>query len=133
MPSGKDETRALSLRALIIFCALLSLCVSDTVGPRLLPLPAAAAHSASHTQTVEDASPAPSGGASELVRVVMAAPARKHDGAGHHSLHAIPHADVRLVTPPGIALTYLQTTCPPSPASSAAVTRPPGRAPPPSV
>ena len=41
MVSGMNKTRALGLRAFVIFCALLSLCVSDTVGPRLLPLPGA--------------------------------------------------------------------------------------------
>lgn len=123
----------LAVRALFTLGALLSLCVSDTVGPRLLPLPAVAAYSAASTQAAENASPAPSGGASKVVRVVMAAPARKQEGAGNHSLHAIPHADGGLVTPPGVVHSFLQTTCPSSPASSAVATRPPGRAPPPSV
>lgn len=123
----------IAVRALFTLGALLSLCVSDTVGPRLLPLPASAGHAPASRQAVENASPAPSEGASKVVRVVMAAPSRKQEGAGHHSLHAIPHAGDGLVTPPSVLRTFLQTTCPPSPASSAVVTRPPGRAPPPSV
>ena len=135
MASGTDKTRALSLRALVIFCALLSLCVSDTVGPRLLPLPGAASASAAGRQAVEgaDVTPAPSRGDSAVVRVAMAPPARKHAGAEHQPLHAVAHAAEGLVTPPADARALVQTTYSSVPASPAAVTRPPGRAPPPSA
>ena len=123
----------IAVRALFTLGALISLCVSDTVGPRLLPLPASATRAAAVPQAVEGASRAPLGNTSQVVRVAMAAPTPKQEGAGRHSLHLIPHADVELVTPPCVARTFLQTTSTPSPAASAAVTRPPGRAPPPSV
>src|SRR3712207_9309585 len=91
------KTRAPGLRALVIFCALLSLCVSDTVGPRLLPLPGAASVLAAgvHAAGGADVTPAPSRGGSAVVREAMAPPARKHPGAEHHSLHEIGRASGR--------------------------------------
>lgn len=123
----------LAVRALFTLGVLLSLCVSDTVGPRLLPLPAVAAHAAAHPLTVEAFSTAPSEPNPTVVRVAMAAPARRQEGAGHHLLQAATPACGGHITPPGEARTFRQTTCSQSPISSAAVTRPPGRAPPLSV
>ncbi len=121
------------MRALVIFCALLSLCVSDTVGPRLLPLPGAVSVSAAVWQAVEgdDVTPAPWHGDSAAVRVAMAPPARKQAGAEHQPLHATAaHAAEGLVTPPADASAFIPTAYSSVPASPAAVTRPPGRAPP---
>ena len=135
MPSSADKTRALSLRALIIFCALLSLCVSDTVGPRLLPLPGAAITTAADRHALEgfDVTPTPSRLATAVVREVMAPPVRKEAGGERQALHVtaiVAEALVRL--PVGIS-SFAWTTHSPAPQSSAAVTRPPGRAPPLSV
>ena len=129
------KTRAPGLRALVIFCALLSLCVSDTVGPRLLPLPGAASVLAAgvHAAGGADVTPAPSRGGSAVVREAMAPPARKHAGAEHNSLHVAARAAEPLVTPPADARAFIQTTYTPVPVSPAVTTRPPGRAPPPSA
>src|SRR3712207_2600339 len=118
MASGTDKTRALSLRALVIFCALLSLCVSDTVGPRLLPLPGAASVSVGQ-QAVEgaDVTPAPSRGGSAVVREAMAPPIRKHAGAEQQPLHATAHAAEGLITPPADACALVHTTYSSVPAS----------------
>lgn len=135
MASGTYEKRALSLRALVIFCALLSLCVSDTVGPRLLPLPEAAARPAAALRAAEgaDVTPAPSHGDTAFVREAMAAPARKQAGSQGHALHVTADLAERLVRPPAEIPSLTRTTRTPAPRSSAATTRPPGRAPPPSV
>lgn len=132
MASGADRTRALSLRALVIFCALLSLCVSDTVGPRLLPLPATMESAAADRQAVEgaDVTPAPSRGGTAAVREVMAPPARKQAGAERHTLHVTTAVAEGLVKPPAEVPSSPRATYSPAPQSSAAVTRPPGRAPP---
>src|SRR5919112_1139358 len=89
MPSATNKTRALSLRALVIFCALLSLCVSDTVGPRLLPLPGVVTSVAADRQALEgtNVTPTPSRGETAVVRVAMAPPVRKEAGGEQHTLH----------------------------------------------
>ncbi len=135
MVSGTNKTRALGLRAFVVVCALLSLCVSDTVGPRLLPLPGATAHTGVVRQAVEgtDLTPAPSRGDSAVVREAMAPPARKEAGRERHTLHVTAGVDEALVRPPVGVPSSARTTYPPAPQSSAAVTRPPGRAPPFSV
>lgn len=133
MPSGSDKTRALSLRALIIFCALLSLCVSDTVGPRLLPLPASASGSAATAWQAADGAdvtPAPSGGETAVVRVAMAAPGRKQAGAEHQPLHDAARAAEVLLTVPAVERQPAHTSYYYVLVTSAAVSRPPGRAPP---
>ncbi len=52
------------LRALLVLATLVSLCVSDTVGPRLLPLPGAAASHAANGRALEavNVTPASSAG-----------------------------------------------------------------------
>lgn len=137
MASVTYRTRALGLRALIVLAALASLCVSDAVGPRLLlPQPgAAAARAAAYQAAFEegDVTPAPSREHPGLARVTMAVPARKQAGAEHHSPHIHTHAAEPFAAPTCGALTFGQSTYSPAHTSSAAVTRPPGRAPPPSV
>lgn len=134
MPSETNKKRVHSFRALLIFGALVALCVSDTVGPRLLPLPVAAGHEAMDWQASEDAdvTPAPSPGDSLVVRVAMVAPTRKLADGEHH-LHITAHAAAGHIKPPGSARPFVKATYSPAPASSAVVSRPPGRAPPPSV
>lgn len=126
---------SLATRVLITLGALLSLCLSDTVGPRLLPLPAADEYAATARHVFGDAGVAPAHprGEPETVRVAMAQPARRQAGAEQSPLHVAAHASERLVKPPVAAPTSFQTACPLGAATSAAPTRPPGRAPPPSV
>jgi len=132
--SAKKST--LSVRALVVLGALLSLCVSDSVGPRLLPLPAVSerAHVQRQAFEVADASSAPAREHPTVVRVAMTAPARKQAGdAQQHTQYVEASAAESLVTPTDDARSLTQTTYSPTYATPAAITRPPGRAPPPSV
>lgn len=136
MASVSTRQSPFAVRALVVLGALLSLCVSDSVGPRLLPLPTASERAAFERQSLDDAevSPAPSRENTEVVRVAMAAPARKQAGAEQQRpLHVSSHAAARFVTPPAAVRPSVRTTYSPIHAASAAVTRPKGRAPPPSV
>ncbi len=135
MASGTDRTRALSVRALVIFYALLSLCVSDTVGPRLLPLPEAAARTAADRQAVESTglNPTPSRGDSAVAREAIAPAARRQAGTQRHSLHVAAGVAEGLVEPPTFLPSSARAGYSSAPQSSAALTRPPGRAPPLSV
>lgn len=123
------------MRALVIFCALLSLCVSDTVGPRLLPLPEATARMAADRQAFESKglNPTPSRGNPAVVREAIAPAARKQAGAERHAPHFTAGVAEGLVEPPAVILSSAQAAYSPAPQSSAAVTRLPGRAPPLSV
>lgn len=134
MPRGTDKTMNSRLRALLVLAALVSLCVSDTVGVRLLPLTGDVTSSTTTRQSFEDAAvtSAPSSETSGPARVTMAAPARKSVGAEHRSAHVAARAAEEHVTPPSDAGAFSQTTHSPLPASPPALTRPPGRAPPPS-
>lgn len=134
--AGKFTRRgSLAARVLITLGALLSLCLSDTVGPRLLPLPAADEYAATARPVFEDAgvSPAHPRGEPETVRVAMAQPARKQAGVEQSHLHVAAHASERLVKPPAAACSSVRTAYPSIIATFAMPTRPPGRAPPPSV
>lgn len=125
----------LAVRVLITLGALLSLCVSDSVGPRLLPLPAASERAAERRQAFDaaDVSHAPARECPAVVRVAMAAPARKQAGAEQQPLHVAAHAAEGLISPAPDAGPFAQTTYSPIHATTATATRPPGRAPPPSV
>ncbi len=135
MISGTNRTRALSLRAFVVICALLSLCVSDTAGPRLLPLPGAVATAAADRQglAASDVTPVPSRQDTAVVREAMAPPTRKVAGGERHTLHITAGVAKALVSPPVGVPSSVRATFSPAPQSSAAVTRPPGRAPPLSV
>jgi hypothetical protein len=135
MAPGTNKTRAPSLRAFVVVYALLSLCVSDTVGPRLLPLPEAVTTTAADRHILEgaDVTPAPTRQDTAVVRVAMAPPARKEAGGGRHTLHVTAGVVEARVRPPVEVPSSTWTTCSPASQSSAAVTRPPGRAPPLSV
>jgi hypothetical protein len=121
-------------RALLIIGVLISLCLSDTVGPRLLPIPVsgvvttASADVQQGTEPAASSAPASTKGVSP--RVEMAGTAQNRAGADHK------HVQVAAQTPRGV---------PEAPAGiilggpgayrplyslSALVSRPPGRAPP---
>lgn len=135
MTPATNKTRALSLRAFVVVCALLSLCVSDTVGPRLLPLPGALATTTADWRVLEgtDVNPLPSRPETAVVREAMAPPARKEAGGERHTLHVTAGLARTLVRPPAEVPSSARTTYSPAAQSSSALTRPPGRAPPPSV
>jgi hypothetical protein len=133
MASVSNKMSPLGLRALVVLGALLSLCVSDTVGPRLLPLPSQVGQAAERRQSVGEpgCSSAPTSGHPEVVRVAMTAPARKQAGAEQHTTHVTAHAAATHVSAPEPgALSSVQTTYSPTHAASANATRPRGRAPP---
>ena len=135
MAGVSTNKRPLALRALVVLGALLSLCVSDSVGPRLLPLPAASERTPVQGQAYEfaDASSAPTREHPAIVRVAMAAPARKQAHDVQHTQHVTASAAQSLIKPTNDARSFTQTTYSPVQATPVAVRRPSGRAPPPSI
>ena len=121
-------------RALLIIGALVSLCLSDTVGPRLLPLPVSevititSAEGQQATELSASSGPVPTKGVSP--RVEMVATAQNRAGADHQHGQVATHA-LRGVfdAPPGIILDGL-SVYQPLYSLSALASRPPGRAPP---
>jgi len=57
MKHGSKNTVSRSRRGILILVALFSLCVSDSAGPRLLPLPNISANIVSSTQALSTGSP----------------------------------------------------------------------------
>ena len=132
MASGTDKTRALSLRAFVVVCALLSLCVSDNVGPRLLPLP----HVPEFAPTQgpfdpgQTASPAPPQGRTERGRVEMLSAPQSRAGAERQSPHAAAHTPEFKLAIPSAPHSLRRELYPSLAESSAPFSRPKGRAPP---
>jgi hypothetical protein len=132
MASGTDSTRALSLRALVIFCALLSLCVSDNVGPRLLPLPPVneLASTSGPFYWGQAASPAPSQGRTRGARVEVISAPQTRAGAERQSPQVAAHAPKFELAAPSAPRSKGREPYPPFCESSAPFSRPKGRAPP---
>jgi hypothetical protein len=132
MASGTDRTRALSPRALVIFCALLSLCVSDNVGPRLLPLPPVAelASTSGPFDRGQAASPTPSQGRTRGARVEMISASQARTGAERQSPQVAAHAPKFELAAPSAPRSAGRDLYPPFCESSAPFSRPKGRAPP---
>jgi hypothetical protein len=127
---GANTLRADGLRAFLVVGALVSLCLSDNVGPRLLPLPDLSEFgSEAHAPgSVSNASGEPSRGRLLSARVEMAAPQNRAGAERHPPLTAALAAKVGLVTPhaaPLPARSLLQPVTEPTPFS-----RPEGRGPP---
>jgi hypothetical protein len=119
-------------RALLIIGAVISLCVSDNVGPRLLPLPAVTeqASEADPSGRGRAASRAPSRHRTEGGRVEMVSATQSRAGDARQSPQAAPHAPrFELATPPAPRSSGREPY-PPSDQSSAPFSRPKGRAPP---
>jgi len=132
MPSGTDKTRALSPHALIILCALLSLCVSDNVGPRLLPIPALPelASASVGSDLGHSTSRAPSRGWTGGARVEMVSAPQNRAGAGRQSPQAVANAPKFDLAVPTAPRPLRRDIYPPSAETSAPFSRPKGRAPP---
>jgi hypothetical protein len=119
-------------RALLIIGALISLCLSDSVGPRLLPLPiseivtTASAEGWQGFEPTATHAPAPTKGANP--RVEMAATPQNRAGVKHvqvaaHTPKGMPEAPADIIVD---ALSAYQ----PLHRLTALASRPPGRAPP---
>jgi hypothetical protein len=126
------RSRFFELRAFLVFAALISLCVSNNVGPCFLPLPAVTDH------LVEQHRPNPqnttvsrssSRTGSESFRVPIMGQAQKRADKEHHvqPFAASPKAGIVL---PDDAPVATELNFPISLFSSASVSQPPGRAPP---
>lgn len=125
-------TNFTATRVLLILCALVSLCVSDNVGPRLLPLPPApeAVSLPSPSDRMPATSPTPSQGGTNDARVEMAQAPQSRVGAGRHSSQGAAHTPkFELDAPPARPLTGWEDYQS-SAESTASFSRPIGRAPP---
>jgi len=126
-------TKLRATRVLLILCALVSLCVSDNVGPRLLPLPSApeSASLPRHPDREPAATNAPSQGRTDDdARVEMAPAPQSRVGAERQSSQAAAHTPkFELAAPPARPLPGWEIYQP-SAKSSAPFSRPKGRAPP---
>ncbi|HKS26622.1 MAG TPA: hypothetical protein VJS44_02325 [Pyrinomonadaceae bacterium] len=121
------------MRALIIIGALVSLCVSNNVGTRLLPLPAAAQAYAGHLSPNPAASNLPASSKTAAFRVAIAAPAQKRAGAERQPLSVAAHTPKGVSTGPAEARIFKRPVYTPLQSTSAYAAQPPGRAPPCSV
>ena len=132
MASDAAITKLSAARILIILGALVSLCVSDNVGPRLLPLPTVSepASTLGPYERGQAASRTPSHGRSHGARVEMVSAPQSRSGAERQSPHAASHAlKFELAVPPA-SPSPRRELYQPSAESSAPFSRPKGRAPP---
>lgn len=125
-------TKLAAARLLIILGALVSLCVSDNVGPRLLPLPPV-----SELASVPGAfdrrlaaSGAPAQDKTEGARVEMTTAPQSRSGAHRQSSQAAALAPKFGLAAPAAPRPLGWVVYPPSAESSAPFSRPKGRAPP---
>lgn len=120
-------------RALLIVGVLISLCLSDNVGPRLMPLPVAEgveASAASQQSTEPAASRIPSPAKGSGPRVEMAATAQNRAGTRHPQAHAATHAPQGGVVVPEDIIRNVSDAHGPIVFFTTPASRPPGRAPP---
>lgn len=124
-------TRLTAARVFIILGVLVSLCVSDNVGPRLLPLPSVSelASAPGAFNPGEAASRAPARGRTEGARVEMVTAPQSRAGAERQSPHAVGAPKFELAVPPA-PRSVRREIYPPTAESSAPFARPKGRAPP---
>ena len=106
MTQRADTALRLKARALLVLGVLLSLCASDNVGPRLLPLPVPAESAAAGRQISQDetASRAPSRDAALRARVEMAPAPKGRAGAGRQLTQAAANAPSLSLPSPSAAL-----------------------------
>lgn len=123
--------RLTGLRALLVVIALVSLCVSDNIGPRLLPLPVSPEFTTAATRgSLDDASRLLASSESTCFRVPIIAQIHKRGSLQPepptHATHAPGHAPAQ----PFNAQTASQHPRASLLITSALVSRPSGRAPP---
>ena len=125
-------TRLPAARVLLILGVLVSLCVSDNVGPRLLPLPLAPelASAPVSSDRGQAASRTPSHGGTIGARVEMVSASQSRAGAERQSPHAAAHTPKFELAIPSAAHALRRKLYPPLAESSAPFSRPKGRAPP---
>jgi hypothetical protein len=125
-------TKFQATRALLVLGVLVSLCVSDNVGPRLLPLPSSPelASVMGLFELGRAASPTPSHGRTTGARVEMVTAPQSRAGAESKSPHAAAHAPKFELAVPSAPYSLRRELYPPSAESSAPFSRPKGRAPP---
>lgn len=127
------KSRIVKWRSLLIIGALISLCLSDSVGPRLLPLPVLQVVTASPggQQGIEPTAsrvPSPTKGSSP--RVEMAAAPQNRASGGHQHVQVATHAPTGVFEAPAYIILGVTATYEPLCSFSSPATRPPGRAPP---
>ena len=132
MPLLTTRLRFLDLRAFFIVGALISLCVSDNIGPRLLPLPVAPESSTATAQGSQDdaASCLTASGASACFRVPIIAQVHKRGSLQPQPPPPVTHAPTCSFAQPGDVRTSSHNPHAPLRITSAPVLRPSGRAPP---
>lgn len=126
-------SRFFRLRVALVFATLLSLCVSNNVGPSFLPLPVVtglAAENRQDNQQKNTASrPAPSSAESDSLRVPMLAQSQKRADKDQPTQPLVATLKASFIEPdPSIAIA--ETNYLISPVTSPSVSQPPGRAPP---
>lgn len=124
-------TKLTAARVFIILGVLVSLCVSDNVGPRLLPLPSVSelASAPGAFNPGEAASRAPAHRKTAGARVEMVTAPQSRAGAERQSAHAAGAPKFELAVPLAPRSPRLELN-PPSAEISAPFARPKGRAPP---
>lgn len=124
--------RLLNRRAVIIVGALLVLCVSDNVGPRLLPLPSLPELASTPKQTDRGrvVSRSPSQGRTTGARVEMVSAPQGRAASERQSPHAAAHAPKFDLAAPLAPASPSPELYQPSGERSAPFSRPKGRAPP---
>ena len=132
MASGSDTTKLSAARILIILGVLVSLCVSDNVGPRLLPLPTVSetASTPGPPARGQAASRTPAHSRSHGARVEMVSAPQSRAGAERQSPHVAAHAPKFELVIPFLPPSTGRGLYPPPAESSAPFSRPKGRAPP---
>ena len=125
-------TKFRAARVLLILGALASLCVSDNVGPRLLPLPLAPelASATVSSDLGQSASRTPSHGGTIGARVEMVSAPQSRAGAERQSSQAAAHAQKFDPAIPPAQHSLGPELYPLCAESSAPFSRPKGRAPP---
>lgn len=131
MTLGTIISRVFEVRAYLIFAALISLCVSNNVGPSFLPLPVVTDRVANnpHENQRETASRRPFPSESDSFRVPMMGQTQKRAAKEPQPQRVGTTLRAGLVLPndPRVAT---ERSFPVSLFTSASVSRPPGRAPP---
>ncbi|HZG52318.1 MAG TPA: hypothetical protein VEZ40_09285 [Pyrinomonadaceae bacterium] len=116
---------------MLVVIALVSLCVSDNIGPRLLPLPVSLEFSTAATQeSQDDASRLPAPGESTCFRVPIIAQVHKRGSLQPEPPPPATHAPGHAPAQPVNARTASQHTRASLLITSAQLSRPSGRAPP---